>query len=283
MKVIVYATKECQYYTALQDSCKKFNYDLITLGLGNKWNGMGDKILGVYDYLQKLTDKEEIVLVVDAYDVIVCRDSKDIIEEFNKLEEDKVIFNAESLSSSFIKEYAWCKNYSKKKFSFNRYSKLNAGAMIGKVINIIKLFKKIIDKEKLRTLKIKSDQKVIYNMIDEKIITMEEVNIDSKCKIFTAVSELTNDIVIKDNKLFNNNTKTFPFVIHGPGTFTSLDNIIKDIDVKSKFTKSKIKYNFFYYFSNLFDLFILLVLIFGIFVIYKLTIYYRSKSKLETF
>jgi len=283
MKVIVYATKECQYYSALQDSCKKFNYDLITLGLGTKWNGMGDKILGVYDYLQKLENKEEVVLVVDAYDVIMCRDSKDIIEEFNKLEEDKVVFNAESLSSSFIKQYEWEKNYSKKKFFTTRYNKLNAGAMIGKAINIIKLFIKIIDKEKLRTLKIKSDQKAIYNMIEKGIITMGEITIDNQCKIFTAVSELTNDIVIKDNKLFNKNTKTFPFVIHGPGTFTSLDRIIKDIDIKSNFNKSKIKYKFFYYFSNLFDLFMLLVLIFAIFLIYKLTIYYRSKSKLETF
>ena len=283
MKVIVYATKECQYYSALQDSCKKFNYDLITLGLGNKWNGMGDKILGVYDYLQKLKDKKEIVLVVDAYDVIVCRDSKDIIEEFNKLEEDKVIFNAESLSSSFIKNYNWKRFYSGKKIGSGKYDKLNAGAMIGKVINIIKLFKKIIYKEKLRTLKIKSDQQVLYRMVNDKIIGFNEINIDSQCKIFTAISNLNDDLIMKNNKPYNKNTKTFPFVIHGPGGNTSLDHIIKKININSSFTKSKLKHNLSYYFANFLDLIILISILLFIFLIYKLTIYYRSKSKLETF
>lgn len=283
MKVIVYATKECQYYSALQDSCKKFNYDLITLGLGTKWNGMGDKILGVYDYLQKLKNKEEVVLVVDAYDVIMCRDSKDIIEEFNKLEEDKVIFNAESLSYSLIRNYDWKKFYPGKNFGSSKYDKLNAGAMIGKVINIIRLFKKIIDKEKLRTLKIKSDQQVLHKMINDKIVDFDEINIDSQCKIFTAISNLNDDLIMKNNKPYNKHTKSFPFVIHGPGVRTSLDHIIKKVGINSSFTKSKIKYDLFYYFTNLLDLIILTGILLFIFLIYKLTIYYRSKSETKTF
>tara|TARA_R110001632_G_scaffold61606_3_gene148529 strand:- start:5121 stop:5972 length:852 start_codon:yes stop_codon:yes gene_type:complete len=283
MKVIVYATKKCQYYSALQDSCKKFNYELVTLGLGNKWNGMGDKILGIYNYLEKLSDKEEIVLVVDAYDVIICRDSKDIIEEFNKLDSDKVIFNAESLSYSIINNFGWELYYSKYKLSSTKYNKLNAGAMIGKTSKIIDFFSKIINVNKLNKTKLKSDQKAIYKMLDKKLISDKTIGIDSDCKIFTAVSDLTNDIVFKDNNLYNKNTKTHPFVIHGPGKTTSLDHLIEKLNIESDFKKSQFFYQFNYYLTNLLDFVILLSLFFLIFLIYKIKLYYTSKSSQETF
>ena len=113
MKVITYATKKDQYYDSLEDSCKKFDYELITLGLGKKWHGMGDKIKGVYGYLSDLILKEELVLVVDAYDVVFCRHSSEIEKEFlENYEQDDIVFNSERLSNSYIVNYVWKNSYS---------------------------------------------------------------------------------------------------------------------------------------------------------------------------
>lgn len=229
MKVITYITKKEQYYDSLEDSCKKFNYDLVTLGLGTKWNGMGDKIKGVRNYISELENKNEFVLVVDGYDVIACRDSKDIVDEFNNTYDDKhIIFNSERLPKSYLSSYLWEKYYSPKKIGNTKYNKLNAGVLMAKVDVLLDFYDFLISEYNLNEKDIKSDQKLIYNIIDK---DERNIRIDNKCKLFTATG-LRDDIIIKENKLYNNYSKTYPFFIHAPGKKTKMDDYINTVDVK---------------------------------------------------
>lgn len=234
MKVITYITKKDQYYDSLEDSCKKFNYDLITLGIDTKWNGMGDKIKGVRNYISELENKDEFVLVVDGYDVIACRDSKDIIDEFNNTFNDKdVIFNSERLPSSYFLSYLWERNYTSKKCGNTKYNKLNAGVLMAKINVLLEFYDFLISEYNLNKKHIKSDQRLIYDIIDK---DEKNIRIDSNCNLFTTVA-LSDDIIVKENKLYNNYSKTYPFFIHAPGKNTKMDSYINTVDVKLTYHK----------------------------------------------
>ena len=269
MEVITYATKETQYYDALNESCKKFNYNLTTLGLGNKWNGMGDKILGVFDFLKDEGKEDKLYLVVDAYDVIFCRDSKDFIKEFQEnFNIEDVVFNSEALPKSYIMKLLWENNYSNKHpKSDNKYEALNAGVIMGTKDKLIEFYENIINYKDLRTNTIKSDQKVIYDLFGKNKIS--NLKLDNKCKLFTVFTAFNNDIVYKDNKIYNKYAKTFPFLIHGAGKATVLNEHIDFLGIKTKCQKSHAKFIFNQYRADYLDYLVIIVF---------LAIFYKIKS-----
>ena len=280
MKVITYATKKDQYYDSLEDSCKKFGYELITLGLGKKWNGMGDKIKGVHEYLSQLYYSDEFVLVVDAYDVVFCRQSSEIEKEFlENYKEDEIVFNSERLSKSYAVNYVWENSYSDIKFdSDTEYKKMNAGVVMGKIKKLIEFYQKFITSNNLESENIKSDQRLIYKMLEKN--TFKNITIDSKCKLFTTFSRLRDDIEFKGDKVFNSHTETYPFLIHGPGKLTKMDNYIKKLGVKLNYTKSSLKHYSYYYVSQIADFLIFIGIILSLYLSIS---YYRRESKIETF
>ena len=94
MKNITVATKEnIGYYNILTKSCKKYNVQLVVLGLGQKWEGFTMRFKLWLDYLNKLNNNE-IVMINDAYDVIILQDSKIIRNKFLKFN-TKIVFSGE--------------------------------------------------------------------------------------------------------------------------------------------------------------------------------------------
>jgi hypothetical protein len=84
MKVITVATHKSGYYYALEESAERLGYDLVLLGLGEKWRGFGWRTRLVINYLKTLPD-DELFLAVDAYDVILLRNSAAAVEGFKKV------------------------------------------------------------------------------------------------------------------------------------------------------------------------------------------------------
>ena len=95
MKNIIVATKpNIGYYNILKQSCKKNNIDLITLGLGMKWDNFTLKFKLWKEYIFQLDDTE-IVMINDAYDVIILQDSNIILKKFKKFNK-KIVFGIQS-------------------------------------------------------------------------------------------------------------------------------------------------------------------------------------------
>jgi hypothetical protein len=240
MKVITYATKKAQYYDSLEDSCSKFNYELVTLGLNTTWHGMSDKIKAVKEYLDTLDDQDQLVLVVDAYDVIACRDSKEIESVFSSCFDQKhVIFNAERPSSSYYLTWLWNRSYSSKTMGDTKYNKLNAGVVMAKTKVLKEFYQSLIHENNLYNTHAKSDQKLIYNIID---VNERNIKVDGNCNIFTTFG-LSDDISVRDGKLFNSHTSTYPFFVHGPGKNTKMDDYIDAVGVKRNFTRNAIDHH----------------------------------------
>ena len=265
MKVITYATKKDEYYDSLVDSCKKYNYDLVTLGLGQPWNGMGDKIKGVNQYLTTIHE-DETVIVADAYDVIACRDSKYLMSEYQKkFDTSKIIFNAECLPASYLLSWIWESRYSAKRMGKTKYNKLNAGVLISKVKILKDFYDTLIQENNLETTHITSDQELIYNMIDK---DEKNIALDENCTLFNTIA-LVDDIVIEKGKLYNSHTDTYPFFIHGPGKKTKMEKYINAAGVDLNYTKpDSFDVNVINKKISI-DIIICIALLFGLYFIYK--------------
>lgn len=84
MRVVTFATHDEGYILALRKSCHRNNLQLVELGEGEKWMGFLHKVNVVRKYLRSL-HPDTMVLVVDAYDVIILRPADEILACFNHL------------------------------------------------------------------------------------------------------------------------------------------------------------------------------------------------------
>lgn len=233
MEVITYATHNKHYYLNMLESSKKFNFDVTVLGYNTEWKGFRDKPLNLYNHLKEIDDQEKYIIFVDAFDVLFCRDSEKLLEDFkNNYNEDDIVFNGETLSNSYYVNKKWLEDYKPKEIDKNnKYSYLNSGVFLGKIKNIVKMLKNLLDEG------IENDQKAVMELYNQKKFN---ICIDKKCILFSTFSSMNNDLIFKNNKIFNKHTKTYPYIIHGPGPYTRLEPYIKYLGFTPKYEKSMI-------------------------------------------
>lgn len=264
MKIITYATHSSQYFESLKESAKRYNYELVIIGYGTKWNGFKGKTLNIYNYLSNM-DKEEFIIISDAFDVVIGRNSSEFINEFNKyFVDDDIVFNSEAINS-YILLNDWLKynKISKKKLHIkSKYKLLNAGVYVGKVENILSFLEKSLKNG------IEDDQQSFIKIYNKS----SNIKIDSDCKLFSTISSYNNDVSIKKGKIFNKYSNSYPFFLHGPGPYTRLEPYINKLNLSNNFSKNKFKDHSYYFLANYCD-FIILFLLF----IICLLIYYKYK------
>lgn len=216
MKNIVIATdKNVGYYNILEESCKKHNIELVTLGLGQKWTGFHLKFKFWLEYLEELNESE-IVMISDAYDVIMLEDAEVILRRFREYNK-KVLFCCQ-------KGYLSSLVFSK----FKGYV-LGSGNIIGEV-KYIKEIVKLIYKYESEWERLKNDDQVIlgYVMKNECKFFKKYVEIDYNHDFFFVTDAdnlfyipyiLNNSIKgleMRDGRIYNTNNK-LPVLIHLAG------------------------------------------------------------------
>jgi hypothetical protein len=88
MKVVCVATEKKGYYHQLEQSCSRYQVPFVPLLLGKKWNGYGDKIVAIHEYLQD-EDASTYLLFVDAYDTLLISDPESLIHKYERLDPSK--------------------------------------------------------------------------------------------------------------------------------------------------------------------------------------------------
>jgi hypothetical protein len=270
MKVITVATHPDRYYESLLDSAKKNNIDITVLGMGEKWQGFGWKFTKMIEFLEKV-NMNEIVMFIDAYDVIFLDNGQKIEEKFLEIKRKnnfKILIGVDLISKSKFHSYTY-----KKIFSSNNPHNINSGVYIGYAKDIYDV---------LTNIKKNND---LNNTDDQKLFIMEH-NKDNSIFYFDKKNEIILNIfgnlitgkldfnsfdfyLIENNngvKIFNKKNNTYPMVLHGPGN-TNLDDIILKYNYKltKKNNDSRIKYsirainNYYKYFIK--EIFILVIFI----------------------
>jgi len=142
MRVIAVATHNERMFNIFKQSGQKFGYTIDILGFGQAWKGFAWRFDLILEKLQKLEDKDELILISDAFDVVFIN-SPDVFEErFKNLNSD-IVFTCDPVSDKW--RCRCIANYYRKRLFFHKDNKLvlNGGTYAGRASDLIKMIKSI--------------------------------------------------------------------------------------------------------------------------------------------
>lgn len=156
-----------------QKTLERNNWDSLFIGEGEKWNGFTNKINGYYNILQKLPE-DKIVLLSDSRDVFCLRSPKHFLQHLNEILDlkEQILVSAEMFlvghmdwTKEIISNYLQRTNLTYDNFfsngiPLNKYwsyhdkqehlplrKYVNSGLIVGKVSNLLKIWKWILDND----------------------------------------------------------------------------------------------------------------------------------------
>ena len=229
--LLTVATHNEGYYNALKKSAIMNDYDLKTLGWGQKWQGFIMKMNLFIESLNSFNDND-IIIMIDAYDVIILDNKEILIKKFKKLNKPIVLSKDGDVNNNLFKYVQ------DKIFHGSHNHRLCAGLMMGYTWALKELFNLICGEALEKCNKPFLDDQILlidtyYDMNNRQFFKQNTI-VDSNNEIFyntygnTKYFEFNFEIADlfyeKNNKLYLNNTDISPCIIHGPGN-TNLNSI----------------------------------------------------------
>ena len=238
--VVTVATENIGYFNILKESCKRYNFELIVLGFGEKWGGFTWKFLKTREQLNKFNDND-IVIFVDGYDTIILSDKNYIIDKFLSLKTNILVsIEGKDLERNFILQYMHHKKFVGKCKNNN----LNSGLYMG-YVGYLKQFLDILCSNKRCKSSTADDQRLMVqlcnskNGFDKQVFFDENVKLDSDVEIFynynvgdpdgfkkSKIVHVQKDPNNSSGILINTKTGNRIGIISGPGN-KDLSGIIK--------------------------------------------------------
>lgn len=222
VKLITVATHSDGYLPWLEKSCKRFNIELIKLGYGQKWLGFSWRFKLINEYL-KLINPDELIIFIDAYDVIMLRPLDHIEEYYNnivKMTNKKIIMSEDKSINRFVDTIA------KVYFGTCKDTRICAGSYLGRASHILELISRL-------TFNDVDDDQVLFTSYFNKY--PEDIYIDTDNNFFLTRAELLDDVLKDKNIKINNNKLTYmnskPFFIHGSSN-SYMHNLILKLGYK---------------------------------------------------
>ena len=221
---VTISTTKNQHLRRLEASAAHYNIPLTLLGLGDSYEHHGKKIHILKAFIKDLP-KEDILIYVDAFDVIFLDTKKAIETTFLNLNQD-IVFGAEHhvLSSSFSH---FLKNLFIYPKSPTSYRYVNAGTFAGYIGALLDLFNTAI------STSCRDDQIAFSNFF---IKNPKALYPDYEQKLFTCNGGRggleEKDYQLKNKKLVATKTNQYPKILHIPGkVFIPLDNITQKLGI----------------------------------------------------
>jgi len=206
VKLITVSTHSAGYLPWLEKSCERFNVELIKLGYGQKWLGFSWRFKLIIDYLKSI-DPNELIIFIDAFDVLLLRPLDDIEEYYNniiKMSNKKIIISTDrniNNITEIIARYAFdtCKDV-----------RICAGSYLGKAKHILEIINKLEYEDD-------DDDQVLFTKYFKD--NPNDVYIDINNIFFLTYSNCSNDILMNTNINIKNKSLRYmnskPFFIHG--------------------------------------------------------------------
>jgi len=190
--IVTIATKPGGYLKWLEESCIRNGTKLIILGMGSEWKGYITKPLLVSEFL-KTIPVDDIVCVIDAYDVLMVQHIDKLKEKFLNITENtdyKMVCTLDPLVFGELSK--WYFNSSDCK------EIINAGTYIGYSNYLKKMYTWTLDK--YHNDNSLTDDQVLLN----KYYTLfkNDIFIDNKAKLFLCEQSVFHTIKEKDDYVF---------------------------------------------------------------------------------
>lgn len=217
LHICTVASRRTKGLTQLLDTCKYFGVEIDVLGMGLPYKGNGQKLTYVRKYIDTIPD-DELVLFVDAYDVLILSNKEKMILNFLEMD-TQLVFAAETNLFPKRKVGHLARKFPK---SPNKFKYLNSGTYMGYASAIRKLLDSINYSEG------HSDQAaLIPYFIDHQ----DEISLDHTCKLFCAMHGTRfreYDLDFDSKTVRCKITDSIPCVIHGNGHSTYLYQLFYD-------------------------------------------------------
>jgi len=266
LHIVTVATESQYYYPYLVDSCERNGKKLQVLCMGEEWQGFNWRFTKMINYLKTLP-QNDIVCFVDGYDVVCCRNLKelpDVFLEIKKRTGCKIVVGHEKLSFlNGLLAYTY--------FGRCNNSYINAGTYIGTVNDLLEILPKIY----ALNPKDDADDQVLITKYCKK--NSSEIYCDTENQLFlTVVRSLSQidefiDIDVKNGTVTYNNNN--PFFIHAAGN-GYLDNVIHKLgySIEQNEIKNQLFYNFYkkivLYFIGIVKTYILFVVLIVVLIVF---------------
>jgi hypothetical protein len=212
LHVVCVSTHSKGYFPILIESCKKNNIKLHVLGFNKKWQGFVWRFHLIQSFLGTLP-KTDIVMFIDAYDVIILQDYSVILDRFLKMKTN--ILLSRDGDATGLHKYFYQKVFSK---CGDYY--INAGSYMGYVGALQELFTLLCSMNNCNNFNL-DDQRMLSRIHEDQEFFNKNIKIDIHRVIFYNVLVkhiFTTDInVCVANGKIINNKGIEPCVIHAPG------------------------------------------------------------------
>ena len=268
LHIATVATHSERYLPVLENMVKDKGTKLHKLGFGKKYQGHFMKDLEMIEFLKPLP-KDDIVVFLDGFDTLMLSGMDEVVEKFKKTGK-KMLLSVENVRSSFLMHSY---NFQKVREKF-----INTGLYIGYCGYVLEFLQEIYSREYNK----KSNQatwSTFLNTKQEKI-NLEDFDIDRDSSLFLNHSFTCDNkfSIDKKEKRLVMEDKTKPCFIQGNGV-VNMNDIIKETGYeKSNIYKDKlfweqIKYSYTavlktYPILKVFITGIIMIVIFGIFIVY---------------
>jgi GR25 family glycosyltransferase involved in LPS biosynthesis len=190
----------------LKDSAIFNNFEVCYLKK-NTWNGYVDKIIVIYNILQKHNDND-IICFIDAYDVLINQNIDYLLEKFNYYNCDLLIGAELSCYPDIYKEM-----YPK---TNSKYKYVNSGGYIGYKHAIQKMFKWKSYDDIYQICSYGGDQSYFIAYFISH--NSDKIKLDTECLIFQNMHWVNwNELQFNCGKLYNTILHTYPCFIHFNG------------------------------------------------------------------
>jgi len=225
MKICTVVTHDDYYYRSMISSCEKLGLEVKALGWGEKWKDFYWRFNLMREYLKSL-DPNEIVVFIDAFDVIPLAPEKDIMERFLSFNSPIVISSEEKFSNYMI-DFGYKDIFSKFKDGY-----CNCGSYMGYVKNLLEMYD-VMDKYRNNC----NDDQVVMSRSSKDPFIIKNVSLDKNNNLFLTLR--TNEKIIyrgimsSDNKYYKFADGKIrwkikkPAFVHGPGS-VNLDHFVSD-------------------------------------------------------
>lgn len=212
-------------FIRFKSSCDRFSIPFINIGKKVEYVDHGIKIIFLKKYLKTL-DPNDVFLFTDAYDLIYIRNPEDGLLDIFKKIETQLVYSTEQYFHYILKnKFGRWVEHPKSTGYFKLYKYLNSGIIMGRAGYTFNILNKLDISENTEC-----DQSVQAKYFFQ---NRKDIFLDYNHEISTSSSGRegleSRDFMIQNGMLKNNNTLSFPYIMHFPGENTYSSEIIRQM------------------------------------------------------
>jgi hypothetical protein len=248
MKIITFANENRGYYNALLQSAKQNRFQVINVGTTKQWKGYMDRVEHYIAFLKTLPSNE-VVVVCDAYDVIVLASADECLDKFKNMNTDKVVMA--TYHSNFFTEKIFGKVE-----TTHYYNNISMGCYMGYVRSLLDLLTSFCKEYKCSANPAANDQIHMTNYYTTKCQSC--ITPDHGCNVFYEIDLVGDSTFVdyinvvrtteqkprpltsqyyrwddKTKRLYVEKTKSFPIFLHGNGN-ANIDLFVAKLSLSPK-------------------------------------------------